>query len=178
LDKNNIPTQSVVTYDDSLYILSAGHSEVVLSITTNRFILYDIINIFSDLKHEDIFNRFILKTKLLGLSKAELEKYINDIIEHNKCYVVCVGKFWSVYALLFFGEPQNFKFPRGQDAGEVIDDFVEVALRYYQDERYFEDLLKRYKVDYVVRKKPYQGEWYLKEEAKIGEFYIFRVLKE
>jgi hypothetical protein len=54
--------------------------------------------------------------------------------------------------------------------------FSGVAL--HQDERYFEDLLKKYKVDYVVRKKAYQGEWYLKEETKIGEFYIFRVLKE
>jgi hypothetical protein len=61
---------------------------------------------------------------------------------------------------------------------ETIDDFVKVALRYYQDERYFEDLLKRYKVDYVIRKKAYQGEWYLREETKIGEFYIFRVIKE
>jgi hypothetical protein len=39
-------------------------------------------------------------------------------------------------------------------------------------------LLKKYKVDYVVGKKPYQREWYLREETKIGDFYIFRVIRE
>jgi len=183
--KENTSDDSVITCEDDLiyshYAAIAGHSELVLSVATNRFILYDIVNYFSDLKHEDVFNRFILKTKLLGFSEAELKKYIYyDIIRPHKCYVVLpgLGDFCTPYALNLFGEPQDFKFPRDKGVLEVIDDFVEVALRYYQDERYFEDLLKKYRVDYVIRKKPYQGEWYLREETKIGEFYIFRVIKE
>jgi hypothetical protein len=181
----NTSDDSVITCEDDLiyshYAAIAGHSEVVLSVATNRFILYDIVNYFSDLKHEDVFNRFILKTKLLGFSEAELKKYIYyDIIRPHKCYVVLpgFGDFCTPYALSLLGEPQTFRFPRDKGVLETIDDFVKVALRYYQDERYFEDLLKRYKVDYVIRKKAYQGEWYLREETKIGEFYIFRVIKE
>jgi hypothetical protein len=181
--KKNTPGNSVITCDDDLiyfhYAAIAGHSELVLSVATNRFILYDIVNYFSDLKHEDVFNRFILKTKLLGFSEDELKKYIYyGIIRPHKCYVVLpgFGDFCTPYALNLLGEPQDFKFPRDKGVLEVIDNFVKVALRYYQDERYFEDLLKRYKVDYVVRKKAYQGEWYLKEETKIGEFYIFKVV--
>jgi hypothetical protein len=59
-----------------------------------------------------------------------------------------------------------------------VDDFVDVALRYYQDEMYFESLMRKYRVDYVVRKKDYQGEKYLKREVKIGEFYVFRIVEE
>jgi hypothetical protein len=182
--KKNTPDNSVITCDDSLVYSSlvavGGVSEVVLSLATDRFILYNQINYFSDLRHEDIFNRFILRAKLLGFSEDELKKYVYDIIErhYHGCLVVYSGfvDFCAVLALVFFGEPQDFKFPRDKDVVEVIDDFVKVALRYYQDERYFEDLLKRYKVDYVIRKKPYQGEWYLREETKIGEFYIFKVV--
>ncbi|MFZ8802518.1 MAG: hypothetical protein ACO2PO_05945 [Candidatus Calescibacterium sp.] len=184
--KENTSDDSVITCEDSLVysplVAVGGISELVLSLATNRFILYNQINYFSDLRHEDIFDRFILRAKLLGFSEDDLKKYVYDIIEHHYhgCLVVYSGlvDFCAAFPLIFFGGPKDFKFPRDKYEQEVIDDFVEVALRYYQDERYFEDLLRKYRVDYVVRKKPYQEEWYLREETKIGEFYIFRVIKE
>jgi len=118
----------------------------------------------------------------LGYSENELERYIREIAKSLDCPTTFPGlpQFCVQFALMHFGEPPDFKFPRDihKDAFEVLDDFIKVTLRYYQDETYFKDLIKRYKIDYVVRRKEYQGEWYLKQEAKIGEFYIFRVIRE
>ena len=183
--RNNTSDDSVVTSDDSLFFIDISppliYSEVILSIACNRYILYDpMLNNFTDLKHEDIFNRFILRAKLLGFSELELKEYIKKNIDPNTCWGLPRGipAFCISSVLSFVGETRDFKFPRNKEVIEVINDAINIVLKYYQNESYFEYLLKKYKVDYVVRKKPYQGEWYLREETKIGDFYIFRVIKE
>jgi hypothetical protein len=180
--KYHTPEKSVVTVDDFygffiLFDIFPTSSELMLHILSEKFILHNNINYFSDLTDNEIFERFIIRSKLLGLSEDEFKDYIYNISKRE--HVFWGSSPYSTFvSKAYFGEPKDFKFSQYKNIYEAIDDFVKVALRYYQDERYFEDLLKRYKVDYVIRKKPYQGEWYLREETKIGEFYIFRVIKE
>jgi len=180
--KYHTPEKSVVTVDDFygffvLFDIFPTSSELMLHILSKRFILHNNINYFSDLTDNEIFERFIIRSKLLGLSEDEFKDYIYNISKRD--HVFWGGSPYSTFvSKAYFGEPKDFKFSQYKNIYEAVDDFVKVALRYYQDERYFEDLMKRYKVDYVIRKKPYQGEWYIREETKIGEFYIFRVIKE
>jgi hypothetical protein len=180
--KYHTPEKSVVTVDDFygffvLFDMFPASSELMLHILSERYILHSSINIVSDLTDNEVFERFIIRSKLLGLSEDEFKDYIYNISKRD--HVFWGSSPYSTFvSKAYFGEPKDFKFSQYKNIYEAIDDFVKVALRYYQDERYFEDLLKRYKVDYVIRKKPYQGEWYLREETKIGEFYIFRVIKE
>ena len=180
--KYNTPEKSVVTVDDFygffvLFDMFPASSELMLHILSERLILHSSINIVSDLTDSEVFERFIIRSKLLGLSEDEFKDYIYNISKRD--HVFWGSSPYSTFvSKAYFGEPKDFKFSQYKNIYEAIDDFVKVALRYYQDERYFEDLLKRYKVDYVIRKKAYQGEWYLKEGTKIGEFYIFRVIKE
>jgi hypothetical protein len=178
--KYNTPEKSVVTVDDFygffiLFDMFPASSELMLHILSERFILHSSINIVSDLTDNEVFERFMIRSKLLGLSEDEFKDYIYNISKRE--HVFWGSSPYSTFvSKAYFGEPKDFKFSKYKNIYEAIDDFVKVALRYYQDERYFEDLLKKYKVYYVVRKKAYQGEWYLKEETKIGEFYIFRVV--
>jgi hypothetical protein len=187
--KNNSSRDSVITHEDFSFFFPSlyepiGTPEIIVSVASERFALYNDSNIIAvtDLNFNDIFNRFILRSKVLGYSENELERYIREIAKSLDCPTTFPGlpQFCVQFALMHFGEPPDFKFPRDihKDAFEVLDDFIKVTLRYYQDETYFKDLIKRYKIDYVVRRKEYQGEWYLKQEAKIGEFYIFRVIRE
>jgi len=78
--KYNTPSTSVVTADGRLFyhniepLSDFGNAELRLFLYTRRFILYSLLNYFSELRHEDVFNRFILKAKLIGLSDDEIKK--------------------------------------------------------------------------------------------------------
>jgi hypothetical protein len=184
--KYNTPSTSVVTADGRLFYHNIepfsdfGNAELRLFLYTRRFILYSLLNYFSELRHEDVFNRFTLKAKLIGLSDDEIKENIYDSFSN-----ICRKNKLSPYPLEFdigfflatYGKPPDFEISY-ENFCKTKDDFVNTVLKYYNDDEYFEYLLKKYKVDYVVRKKPYEGEWYLREETKIGDFYIFRVIRE
>jgi hypothetical protein len=183
--KHNTAPSSVITvdgyliYPDDEHSMDIGRVELRLFLYANRFILYSITNYFSDLSHEEVFYRFILRSKLLGLSSDKIAKYVYNSFEYNpKSKFVYPLETLPGFLFTYFGKPPDFQFSKYENFYEAKDDFVNTVLKYYNDDEYFEYLLKKYKVDYVVRKKPYEGEWYLKEETKIGDFYIFRVIRE
>ncbi len=180
--KSNAPENAVITSDDFygffvLFDLFPTSSELMFHILSRKFIFHNNINYFSDLTDEEVFERFLIRAKLLGFSESEFRDYIYDISKRDHVFWG-ISPYSTFVSKAYLGEPNDFRFSKYKNIYEAVDDFVDVALRYYQDEMYFESLMRKYRVDYVVRKKDYQGEKYLKREVKIGEFYVFRIVKE
>ncbi|GBD03337.1 hypothetical protein HRbin19_00618 [bacterium HR19] len=179
--KTKTEKNSVITAEDLygfffIYDVFPTSSELMLSILTKRYILHNNINYFSDLKDEDIFERFILRAKLLGYSGEELKKYIKDISERE--HVVWGTSTFSVFvSRAYFGTPPNFTIEKYKNLKEALPELTEKILQIYKDEEKMNEILKKLKVDYVVRKKDYQGEPYLEKISEIGDFKIMKVVK-
>jgi hypothetical protein len=176
--QHNTTKKSVVTLDfpyDLHFFMIPDTQELMLYIFSGNFILHDIINYFSDFKDDEVFERFLLRSKLLGLSENELQNYIYYLLTKSMWTKVPHGIF---ILKAYLGEPPDFRFSNYKNTYEAVDDFLKITLEYFRDDKKFESLIQKYKVDYVVRRKSYNGEWYLKQEAKIGEFYVFKVIKD
>jgi hypothetical protein len=116
--KYNTPSTSVVTADGRLFyhdiepFSDFGITELRLFLYTRRFILYSLLNYSSELRHEDVFNRFILKAKLIGLSDDEIKKKYT----YNSFFYICKDRL-SPYPLEFdigfflaaYGKPPDFE---------------------------------------------------------------------
>ncbi len=179
--KTKTEKNSVITAEDFygfffIHDVFPTSSELMLSILSQRYIIHNTINYFSNLKDEDVFERFIARAKLLGYSDEELKEYIKDISERE--HVVWGNSPLSVFiSRAYFGIPPNFTIEKYKNLKEALPELTEKILEMYKDEEKMNQILKKYKIDYVVRKKDYEGEPYLEKISEIGDFKIMKVVK-
>lgn len=179
--KKNSQENSVITMEDEygffpILDVFPTASELIISVATGRYVLHNNINYFSDLSDNDVFERFLVRAKLLGYTWNELKSYVEDI--SKRTYVVGFGwsSLWSSRA--YFGLPQNFNIMEYKDIQSALADLLDLMEKMYSDEFYMSYLMKKFKIDIVVRKKPrLESESYLRELGKIEEFFVFKVEK-
>lgn len=179
--KHNTPGNSVIVVEDTygffpIFDLFPTSAELLASVASGRYLFHNNINYFSNLSDKEVFERFILRAKLLGYTTDELGRYIQDISKKN--HVVWSGRasLWTSRAYL--GLPENFDILKYQDIISALPDLMNIIIHKYSDDEYMQNLMEKYKVDFVVRKKPKtESEYYIKEVAKISEFTIFKTQK-
>jgi hypothetical protein len=69
-----------------LFDMFPASSELMLYILSERFILHNNINYFSDLTDNEVFERFIIRSKLIGLSEDEFKDYIYNISKRDHVF--------------------------------------------------------------------------------------------
>lgn len=152
--------KDVIVMED---ISSSGYAqtEIILSLT-GRYVFHVYANYFSDLKDWEVFERFILKEKLLS----------SDISEISKKNCSCLG-LWDMAAC--FGLPKGLNISDFSSADSYFRYIIEEAEKFLPNERYIKSLMQKYRIDYVIRRKPKnQSETYLHPITQIGDFYIYK----
>lgn len=173
---------SVIIVEDAygffpLFDLFPTSSELLVSVASKRYVFHNNINYFSDLSDKEVFERFILRAMILGYTLEDLEEYIKDISKIN--HVVWSGwpSLWVSRA--YFGVPENFDILIYKDIQSAIPDLLNVIKVKYSDKDYMQNIMRKYKIDFVIRKRPkLESESYLKEVEKINGFFIFQIIQK
>lgn len=158
--ERNTDKSDVITMDDISSVGEYTLTELRLSMT-GRYILHSSANYFSDFKDWEVFERFLLREKLLGSDIRE--------ISGRNCSWLGI---WDMRAC--FGLPEGFDISNF-DTPSYLDMIRRESEKLLSDESYVAGLMRKYKVDYVIRRKPKkETETYLHPITQIGEFYIYR----
>lgn len=173
---------SVIIVEDTygffpLFDLFPTSSELLISVASERYVFHNNINYFSDLSDKEVFERFILRAMILGYTLEDLEKYIKDISKTNHVVWSGIPSLWVSRA--YFGVPENFDILTYKDIQSAIPDLLNVIKVKYSDKDYMQNIMRKYKIDFVIRKRPKsESESYLKEVEKINGFFIFQIIQK
>ncbi len=156
---------SVIKYDELF-------DELKVSVMTGRYLLHSVINFFSDMSDREVFERFLLREKLLGRKKEE----IVDLYRFSAAFASWVGHtdLGFYFGKSFFGLPPGLDlsdYLKRARYQEFIRDFIKKVSELFSDEQYMSELMRKYRVDYVIRKRP-PSEQYLKYIGMIEDLYI------
>lgn len=179
--KQNSQENSVITMEDEhgffpIFDVFPTASELMISVATGRYILHNNINYFSDLSDNDVFERFLVRAKLIGYTWNDLKNYVEDISKRTDVVWSGWSSLWVSRA--YFGLPQNFNIMKYKDIQAALGELLELMEKVYSDEVYMNYLIKKFNINIVIRRKQRsESEYYLKELGKVEEFFVFRVEK-
>lgn len=177
--KENIQKKSVLVVEDvhgilPIYDVFPTASELISSLATNCYVFHNNINYFSDLSDEAVFERFLLRAKLLGYSEEEFANYVLDISGRQRVVWSEKPSLWISRA--YFGVPKGFDIMNYVDISSALKDLLPMMLRLYSDKNYIESLMKKYRIDFIVRTKPKgENELHLTEVHRVADFIVFEI---
>lgn len=175
--KINTSEDSVIVFEgkrSSIIKYAELFDELKVSLMAGRYAFHSIINFFSDMSDQEVFERFLLREKLLGRKKEE----VADLYNISSAFSA-----WGGHKDLSFGfgkalfglppgiEPSNYFGSLGYQ--DLLKDFVRTISELFSDDQYISELMKRYKVNYVIRKKP-PSEEYFRYIGEIEDLYILQ----
>lgn len=176
--KENTSRDSVIIFEGKrLYIRYAEmFYELRLSLMSGRYAFHSIINFFSDMSDQEVFERFILREKLIG-------RTVEDLMDPNNIPAgfSTWGGHWEIQRYTgraFFGLPQGFSMEKYHSGSSAVQDLMKRVSELFSDEEYMFKLMDKYKIDYVIRFRPKrEHEFYLEPVTRIEGWHVFRFSK-
>lgn len=174
--KNNTEKDAVIISEETNKIY-----EIKISATTGRYTFHNLMNYFSDLSSNEVFERFLIKQILIGKNQEEIINLIKEFRNTNQWLRTWEARIW--YFQAYFGLPKGVSIPSSPATyndyekfeGEVIQKIIEVL----SNKESIVELMKKYRIDVIVRKNPKdQKENYLEEIQIIDDFYILKYINK